>query len=221
MIAQLKQLAAWLRRFILWMLQMKELWITILPLVLIVWLILIHPLRITEPQIRITGLIIEVMGVSTVAIGLRETRKLFDRPSLKELFLRWLKEMPRWNIEPNVGHINIDMPMPTVSFFGTSSLPPSATLEEKVNELEKSLNQAHVLIYQTQQQVKEEAQKQIEALELERHERERADVQTKKLLEEVTIGGLHLEAFGGFWIVLGIILSHASHEIERILLSFR
>jgi hypothetical protein len=223
MIAQLKQFLAWLQRIVVWMLRMKRFWIAILvPALLIVWLICIRSLRSPEPQIRIAGLITELLGVGTVAIGLREIRKLFDRPSLPERFFRWLKERPPYRIKPNVIQVSGNMAIELRSTgHATSSPPPSWSLEERVNWLEKSLNQTHELIYKTQQQINEEAQKQSNTLESERREREAAVDKTKKLLEEATIGGLYLEATGVLWLMIGIILSHASHEIESILLQFR
>ena len=57
---------------------------------------------VPELQIRISGLALQWLGIGTVAIGLRETRKLFERPSLIALLCAWLSRFPRWRRDVRV-----------------------------------------------------------------------------------------------------------------------
>ena len=50
----------------------------------------------SETQIRIAGLILQWLGIATVAVGVHQTRRLFGRPDNFTLLRDWLMRFPRW-----------------------------------------------------------------------------------------------------------------------------
>ena len=55
-----------------------------------------------EPRIRLTGMLLELAGLLTVALGLRETRKLFRRQGLFAYVRNYLAAVPLpWKARPN------------------------------------------------------------------------------------------------------------------------
>jgi len=172
-----------------------------------------------EPRIRIAGMFLELLGLSTVAFGLRETRKLFDKPSLFESARQWLRNFPKFKFETRIvagsGHINLGGG--AASAFGTASLSATASLEERVAFLENGLNQANMLIHQIQQKIDEEARKHGSAIDTVRQEIRRGDENNQQLVKEAMAGGLYIEITGAVWLLFGITLATASNEIASVL----
>jgi len=219
MITWLKRLAGWLARIVGWAQEANRVWFAMLapPAVFMVcW----ATLPSWEPRIRITGLLLQLMGIATVAFGLRETRKLFRRPSLADIVRKWLKRFPKFTVETRVivGTGKLTVGGAAATAFGTVSPLPTASLEEKVAALEKGLAQCNMVIHETQRRLEEEACNRSSAIESERRERGAGDDRTQKLIEEAAAGGLHLEATGVFWLSVGVILATASNEIARLLI---
>jgi hypothetical protein len=217
MISRLKQCGSWLMRVTTWLADAHRLWVAVLP-VPVVFLLSWLTIPSWESRIRVAGLCLQLMGLATVAYGLRDTRKLFNQPSFLALAREWLRRFPTFRravrIVTGTGHIQLSGA--SVSGFGTVSPSPTATLEERVAALEKNLSQANFLIHQTQERIEEETRKQNAALASERGDREAGDENTRKLLQEATAGGLYLEATGVLWLFIGITLSTASIEIARL-----
>ena len=168
---------------------------------------------------RVTGMWLQLMGLGTVAYGLRETRKLFRLPSLIDGALAWLRTFPPFRVGRQValGSVNIAL-TGNASLTGQGLVSASAktTLEDRVAALEKKLSQTNVLIQETQRKLEEERRNRTNALDAERRTREAGDDQTHKLLQEATAGGLHLERVGVTWLFLGVTLASGSSEIVRI-----
>ena len=47
-----------------------------------------------EPVIRLTGLVLQLLGIATVIWGISETRALFGHPSLRSKAKAWLGRFP-------------------------------------------------------------------------------------------------------------------------------
>ena len=218
MIAWLQQTANWMSRILSWLRDAYRLWIAIFAIpgvFLICWAVIPS----WEPRIRITGMVLELMGLATVALGLRGTRSLFGRPSLLGVGRDWLKRFPRFRSEVRSVAVTANFPLEfdIGSAFGTVGPAPTATIEERVAILEKNVNQIHLLIHETQRKLDQEAQVRQSALESEQREREVGDSKNKQLLEEAAAGGLYLETTGVFWLAFGIILATASNEFAKLL----
>jgi len=160
---------------------------------------------------------LQVLGLATVAVGLRETRKLFSRPTLLDLAKNWLTRFPAFYLRTRIvtGTANLVFGSASVCAHGTVTTNRDASVEERVARLERDLSQVTLAIQETQRRIAEDAQRQTSALQSERRERETEDARTQKLLQEAMAGGLHLEMIGVFWLFFGIILATASFEIAR------
>lgn len=150
-----------------------------------------------EPAVRITGLVFTLLGLWTVAKGLKETRKLFRRPGLLALIKQWLREVPRFTPRPS-----ISVSSSTRIGISTRVVIVPASLEERLTSIERQLADYRHLG--------------SEALASEGHTREAADQEIQRKLEEFAAGGLHVESIGLFWIFIGIILATISVEIDTL-----
>lgn len=217
MIAWLNQVANWISRIRIWLWEARQIWIAAfaIPCVLLLcWIALPN----WEPRIRYTGMLLELMGLATVALGIRETRSLFSRPSLLQVARAWFSRFPgfRQDVKVIVGSGGISMGGASVSAFGSSGPAPTATLEERVAILEKSVNQAHLLIHEANRKIAQETQQRQSEIEVVKRELEDGDSKNKQLLEAAAAGGLYLETTGVFWLAFGITLATASNEIAKI-----
>jgi hypothetical protein len=218
----LKLVRSWLGRWISWAWQFRRLLIAAFGIVGVplfwgqsCWVPLFSG---WEPRIRWAGMSLELMGLITVMLGIRDTRLRFGRPSLLTIGRELLRDFPRFRKDERMsfGTGNITLEGVTMSAVGTTSLPPNASLEERVTFLEGKTNQTYLLINEQDNFFREE----IKRLKHEDKDLGQkisgGDNENKRLLEDVAAGGLNLEILGVSWLFFGIILATASNEIVKL-----
>jgi hypothetical protein len=99
----------------------------------------------------------------------------------------------------------------------TVSLPPNASLEERVDELERVQGLYSALIRAIQDRIDEGVHVRASELESERSERAVEDKNLLDLLKKASAGGLHLAEVGVVWLFVGLIFGTASTEIAKFL----
>ena len=155
-----------------------------------------------------TGTMLQIFGLTTVAIGLRQMRRMFDRPSFRAATLNWFRRLAATFTGPK--------PISLQASFGAFAtmtgearvirgVGPGATLDERVSTLEKNLTLLRDELDTKLQGLRRELGTVKESIEHESQERRAADEKTGREIEEVAIGGLHLEWVGLFWLYLGVI----------------
>jgi hypothetical protein len=140
--------------------------------------------------------VFQLLGLGTVAKGLRQTHQLFSRPGVLASLMRWLRDAPRFTSRSS------SIPVSSSALIGISTRQSIAiaTIDERVTSIERQLADYRHLG--------------SEALASEGHRCEAADREILRQLEELAAGGLHLEPIGLFWIFIGIILATISVEID-------
>lgn len=218
MIDWLKRLPSWIVEVFNWLGEAKQTWIALfaIPVVFLWWFFILPG---WELRIRITGMSLELLGLGTVALGIAETHKLFKRPGVVKTAGEWLGRFPKFQrklrISTGTGHLNVQG-QSTASAVGYASLTATASLEERVASLERSLDRAIALIHETQRTITAESQKLGSALDAARCERELGDGENAKLIQKAMADGLHLEVIGVLWLFFGIIFATASNEILTV-----
>lgn len=169
-----------------------------------------------EPRTRIVGLALQLLGVGTVAWGIRQTRRLFDRPRLARTFRGWLSRFPR-----SGGRTIAVAGSATLSAVGARARghvtenPTNASVSARLDALEKNIAHVHERISGLQAEFDQSASEHREALEAERQARKGHDRELRERLELTETGGLHLSAIGTLWLAVGIILSTAAPELAE------
>lgn len=215
MIAWFKRLTNWIARIFVWIGEAKQTWVALftIPLVFFIWW---FALSGWELRIRFTGMSLELLGLSTVALGIRETGKRFSQPGLVEIARKWFGSFPKFRRDvrnvTGTGHLNLGG-QASVSGRGFVSLPTTASLEERVAFLETGLGRSFDLIHETQQRITKESHKFSSALDTARRDLESGDDKNAKLIQEAMAGGLYLEATGVLWLFFGILFATVSNEI--------
>jgi len=157
--------------------------------------------------VRYSGTMLQILGLSTVAYGLRQMRRMFDRPSLRAGILSWLRRLAAAFTGPKPISLQASagaFGMVTGDARLIRSVRPGATLDERVSILEENLKLLRDELDTRLQGVRQELGTVKESIERESQERRVADEKTARKIEEVAIGGLHLEEVGLFWLFLGV-----------------
>lgn len=193
----------------------RDVWVSILPVALIVgcaWLLS----GWDDQGIRISGMLLELLGILVVAKGLSESRKLFGRPSLYQSFMSWAERRPRFGAPAYVlnageGRFIVNGNDSAMAFgsVGTSA----HTLEERIALLEQRLNLTDTQIQEGRRKLEEETKNRIEAINYEEGARIEGDAVVRKHLEEAVVGGINLETVGIVWLACGVTLSSLSEEL--------
>lgn len=173
----------------------------------------------SEPVIRLTGLALQVLGIGTVIWGISETRALFGHPSITSKAKSWFGRFPllKRNIVIGVAAIESAEMIGKARGYVTHNPVPSPTIEARLDALEKNIASIHERISHTQNEMDQELQKTNEAINAEKHARETEDNSLHSKLEATGTGGVHISAIGASWLFIGVTLSTAAIEIERII----
>ena len=170
------------------------------------WLFTTNP----EVHMRWTGMLLQIGGVGTVAWGLSKTRQLFDQLGIWESIVSWVAAIPEQVRAPTAVSASGSMKSALGSLSAGAQVHSSQddkSLEEKVSWLLNEVKRLENLIDDIRSEGKERKKKLEDQIEEEASERESADEDISQQIEEVAIGGLHLEFMGVVWLVVGIVLS--------------
>lgn len=172
----------------------------------------------TEPTIRLTGLVLQILGIGTVIIGIEKTRQLFAHPTLRSVLNKWLAERPRlgrttFTASPSAGVLAL------VTGKGrgyvTNNPPAGASANERLESLEKNVGILNSRISGVQGELDALERQQSEALRQERNARTMADDQLRDKLEGLATGGFIISLAGATWLFIGVALSTLAPELSR------
>lgn len=172
-----------------------------------------------EPVIRLTGLVLQLLGVLTIAWGISETRAMFGRPSIGSNIRAWLKAAPF--LRPNHGSatIRVSASGATVKARGhaTHGAGANPTIESRLHALEKNLEVVHQRITGLAQEYDHELRHLANSLREEQASRTQQVGSVNARLEQFGTGGVHISAIGAVWLFVGLLLSTAGLEIAKLL----
>lgn len=173
----------------------------------------------TEPVIRLTGLVLQLLGIGTVIWGISETRALFGHPSFASKTKAWLGRFPLLRRDGVVAVGDLSLSLAAVKGRGHQMHGPGGnpTIESRLDALEKNVIAAHERITQTQQEMDQEFQKTGNAINREAQSRQTEDKAIREKLESTGTGGVHISAIGALWLFVGVVLSTAAIEIAEFL----
>lgn len=173
-----------------------------------------------EPVIRLTGLVLQLLGVGTVIWGIAETRAFFGHPSYIGKAKSWISRFPlmRRNIVLSGGAGSFSTSTCKARGYVTQGPGgPNPTNEARIQALEKNIALLHDRISETQKEMDEEFGNAIAALRDEERARIAEDQMLHEKLEATGTGGVHISAIGALWLFIGVILSTAGIEIAQFL----
>lgn len=173
----------------------------------------------SEPAIRLTGLVLQLLGIGTVIWGISETRALFGHPSLVWKARAWLGRFPllRRSVVVPARGVSASTAVGTARAVAMHFPGTNPTIDDRVEALERNIGAIHERITQTQREIGTEFQKTVDAVKREGQVRETEDRAIGEKLEATGTGGVHISAIGALWLFVGVALSTAAPEIAELL----
>ena len=170
--------------------------------------------------VRYAGTTLQILGLGTVACGLEKTRSLFNRPSIRASIGGWFRRFAAVFKAPK--SISAQGGLEAVAKVRAEGqvvrgVRPGSPLDERVKALEENLNQLRDELDKKAQEVNRELGGLKKDLQQESQERQAADKGVTRQIEEVAIGGIHLEIVGLVWLFLGVLGASLPEEIARLL----
>jgi hypothetical protein len=201
-----------------WLTEARYAWFAI-GVILVALIVSLRP-HTPEPVIRLTGLVLQVLGIGTVIWGISETRALFGHPSFVTRTKSWLERFPllRRNIVLAAGAGSYAFA--TSKARGCTTHAPAGqnpTVEARLESLERNIVLIHERISGAEKEMDEEFRKATEALKSEEQARQSEDSLLHEKLEATGTGGVHNSAIGASWLFVGVIKSTAGVEIAEFI----
>jgi hypothetical protein len=174
----------------------------------------------TSAGVRYAGMMLQIFGLGTVAIGLSQVRRSFGRPSLVEKVVAWFRQLVAAFLPPKpiTGQANAGG---VVTVAGEARVVvragPDASLDRRVTILEENLDRLRDEIDAKESKVRTELSTVKAAVEQEQRARETEARRLSSQMEELAVGGLHLELIGLAWLILGVLGTSIPDELAKLL----
>jgi len=171
-------------------------------------------------RLRYTGMFLQLLGMINVAVGLRDMRRLFNRPSLGARAAAWFRALASAFTVPKPATMTASV---SGAFTATGELSlvvraaPNEPLERRVSILEQNLERLREEYHSKSQQLRQDLGEAKRNIEKESQERQATDAKLDRTIQEVAVGGLHLELIGLLWLIVGTLASTIPDEIVRLL----
>lgn len=161
----------------------------------------------TATRIRYASVVLELLGIGAVALGLRDVRRTFGRPSLAQSLAGWTRRL--WSVvrlpPPIVGVMSASSGGATVSGRGRVrfTIGPDSTIERRLSVLEQDVARLQDEVDANEAALRKDLGLVNTSLSSEQQARESQFRQLATRLEDFAVGGLRLEFVGLVWLVLG------------------
>ncbi len=201
----------WLTRLLHWLTRARLAAFTVAFVVVVVWMaFLVH----TEPAIRLAGLCLQLLGIAAAALGIRDTRRMFGKPSFLQSLSSWAASWPRF--KPKAQHVSLSESVSIGSSMSATlsqGVAPDATLEQRIDALEANLKSVDGRLQSAEGAISTNERTLMSKLQQESHERGTQIAELHRKVEAASTDGLRLAASGAFWLAMGVVLSTASPEL--------
>jgi hypothetical protein len=209
----LKRTARYISNVALWLYKAKPLIAMLSGIVVVVLFVAFA--SCLERQLRLSGMGLQLLGVSLVAFGLWETRQAFeDQPTIFGKINHW------WSRRPTFGPTNITIEAAGASFgmsFGSARMRvspgPNTPLDQRVAMLEQQYVSLSDEVGALADETKTKISELKNSLAEESTARQKADVQVREQLRQAVAEGIPLASVGVIAFLMGITAGTASSEI--------
>jgi hypothetical protein len=204
-----KRLGSWVPALMNWAWDGRRFWLPIFaPIIL--WVLVSSFIKCCEQQVRLTGMLLQLLGVVTVALRLRAAQRQFPWQAVTE----WLKRRPRFGVTHQIlsaGTVSIGVG--TMRARMRVGAGPLSSLEDRIGVLEKNYANLFDEVGALDQELTQKTAELSTNLKIESTTRVESDKKLEEKLKEAVVGVLHLDLWGVLYFVLGIIAGTASSEI--------
>jgi hypothetical protein len=200
-------------------------WLTLAVIVILGCVALLFPMDVAryvvgfelsvDDRVRWLGLAYQLAGLGLVVHGLRRSRQLFNKPTYFQDFVHHLRYAFRPPPPKSFTPKGVDSISTTVAEWGRVHVA-GGTLEERITRLETELQDLQNRVNKVDVSIRQTESRLNKRIDDESRSRKQGDEDNSKKIEEATIGGIHLEAIGILFLILGILLSTAPREFASM-----
>jgi hypothetical protein len=187
-------------------------------------------IRHTETSVKVSALLLELMGIGAVAIGLRDTQRQFgmEPPDLRlraAVMRGWRRvaRLFRRPIQRTVVLGTAEARVGAAVASGHLSVwrvdPVDASIEQRLAVLWQNVEELKGRFEFTNQRTREGLQQRDETIARERRERREETERLDRMLREYAVGGLQLEGMGLVALLVSVPVGLFSKELDASLRS--
>jgi hypothetical protein len=216
--ATVVKLLTYLRALCSWLgMQAGLAWVAFLPILMVVtsWVMFNG-----EVVVRVSGVMLELLGVGITAFGLETTRKNFGKPALLTLVKRWWALRPKWP-QPRVAYVSSSTAggaaTGSVRVWAWTTINPRDPIETQIaalNENAERMRRDLIAIDAKQTQLGNRVDQRFQEV-FQAHAQTESSLRQK--LESALTDGLMISFIGLIWVVLGVLVATMSPEISCLL----
>jgi len=172
----------------------------------------------SELGFHVAAGLLQLFGVGTVALGIRQTRRQFGRPGVLAHAWEWARSFPPLKTSESRGSIATSLigVHAVASGYVWKSVPAGASTEERLAAVEENLSGLLKRFNATEKELRDAMSAQKAGLDSETAARSEADREISARLEAAETGGLTLSLIGTVWIVVGIVLGTSPAQFSAL-----
>lgn len=174
-------------------------------------------------RVRYAGTILQVLELLTVADGLRRTRRQFRLPALRARVNDWFRRLVAAFRQPTPISGKAFVSSGGAHMTGEArvrlSVGPGASVDQRLDVLAENVNRLEQELDAKIGELRRKIGEVEESLSRESRERSAGDESTARKIEELAVGGLHLEVVGLLWLMLGVLGTSIPGETAALLSS--
>ena len=158
-------------------------------------------------RISAAGMVFQILGIGTVAWGIKKTRQRLGKDGIRKILRQQLKELFRESI---IGSANIYEGGDAVAAVGGTVergvvLSGSAderfqALADAIKRLSRDVSDLHTDLFKETAELRK-------ALDAECQKLREADERVRNLLDDIETGGVEIAMAGLVWLVIGVIMT--------------
>lgn len=172
----------------------------------------------TEPSVRLFGLLLQLLGITSAAIGIRDTRRMFGKPSFLAQVRAWFNAIPiPWRRAAIISTSGSGTSSVSSKFMVQGWHGPGDTFESRLSAAEKNLQSLRNLMNRVKSEFDENVRDLSQRIRNESDTREEDDRQLHLKIEAASTDGLHLAAAGVVWLACGVTMSTAPNELLNLI----
>ena len=213
LVVRSRRIASWLLR------DPWPVWLALIPPVVAIlagWYLPFEP----ELRVRVAGFAVTLAGVGLVVKGIQEKRALFGRPSFGSRIKSWVSRLPAVFGKPRAvvakASISAGGAVAMGEAYVTTSASADAPVEQRLAVLEENLKRANDRISRLGERLNTEVNRLTAAISTETSARQAGDREVRERIEELSVGGLDLEAAGVVWVLAGTTYSTFPAELAAL-----
>jgi hypothetical protein len=183
----------------------------------------------TETCLRSSGGVLQLVGLAAVAWGIASVRRSYGLPSISLEVMDELGQAIGRGWTGLLQSLGVRRPPPiiigagaatvgAISARGRATVRPGsdATVQRQLDLLFQLIDRIEQGLDQAQSDLEQEVKRRTQAVATERQDRETAVENLHLELRTYALGGIRLQVIGVGWLLLSIIFTTWSHELEPI-----